>query len=173
MRRTNGQLTGHLRLQRCNSLVPTHFVAANALCSRIGNNSGKSCTGRFGSFVWVLAGIVDVRPVRGNSGKSGPAPRNRQLPLVLPEVSEWTDKEATVTPCLAFITKKSNVKISPKHMGSIKQKHMGIFVNNKIWHYSISKNKVVNQTVEDFKKHFGSSQAALAEYGLYYGKFPV
>lgn len=82
-------------------------------------------------------------------------------------------KISCTLPILAFITNKSNVKLDPKHMGTNPKKHIGIFVNDKIWHYSNSKNKVVNQTVEDFKKHYGGSETALAQYKLYYGTFPT
>lgn len=89
-----------------------------------------------------------------------------------PEVGEWDNKKATTKTCLAFITKKSAVNVKTKTMNTIPQKHIGIFCNNKIWHYSNSKNKVVSQTVEEFKKHYGSSANARKSYQLYYGNLP-
>lgn len=118
------------------------------------------------NLTWALKQAARTLKVKGKNV------RVNSIFMKCPEVGEWGDKGDSLTSCLAFITKKSNVKTNPKHMGSIRQKHMGIFVNNQIWHYSNSKNKVVNQTVEEFKKHFGSSQLTLAEYQLYYGTFP-
>jgi hypothetical protein len=56
---------------------------------------------------------------------------------------------------------------------SVPRKHIGIYCDNKIWHYSNSKNKVISQTVAEFKKHYGSSSAALKTYQIYYGTFPL
>ena len=62
--------------------------------------------------------------------------RVNEVFMKCPKVGEWSDKDESVTSCLAFITNKSNVKLDPKHMGTNPKKHIGIFVNDKIWHYS-------------------------------------
>ena len=99
--------------------------------------------------------------------------RVNEIFIKCPQVGEWADKKETVRACLAFITNEANVKVDTKHMGTDPKKHIGIFVNDKIWHYSNSRNKVVNQTVEEFKKHYGSSETALAKFKLYYGTIPA
>lgn len=89
------------------------------------------------------------------------------------EVGKWEDKKPTVTACLVFIINKKNVNLKKKTMSNVPRKHIGIYCNNKIWHYSNSKNKVISQTAAEFKKHYGSSSAALKTYQIYCGTFPL
>ena len=84
-----------------------------------------------------------------------------------PAVGEWASRPATSTTCLVFITKAANVDLKAKVMSNVPRKHVGIFVTDKIWHYSNSKRKVVKQTPEEFSKHYAAPYNA-----MFYGSFP-
>ena len=84
-----------------------------------------------------------------------------------PTVGKWADKPATLKKGLAFITSKNNVNIKNKTMVNVPKKHIGIFIDDTIWHYSNSKKKVVSQTSADFSKHYSGSSIT-----VFYGDFP-
>ena len=81
-------------------------------------------------------------------------------------VGKWANKPATLTSGLVFITHKNNVKLAKKEMINVPEKHIGIFIGDKIWHYSNSKDKVVTQTPEQFSHHYPG-----AGITMYYGEF--
>lgn len=85
-----------------------------------------------------------------------------------PTVGKWDDKPATITKGLAFITDKDNVNIADKTMVNVPRKHIGIFIENTIWHYSNSRDQVVSQTSEQFSHHYSG-----ADITIFYGEFPL
>jgi len=70
--------------------------------------------------------------------------------------------------CLAFITSKKHVDLNTKVMTNVPKKHIGIYHDKKIHHYSNSKNRVVSQTPTDFAKHYSGSDIT-----VYFGTFPA
>jgi hypothetical protein len=84
-----------------------------------------------------------------------------------PSVGLWADKPETVKMGLAFVTAKSNVNVKSKTMVNVPKKHIGIFVEDTIWHYSNPVDKVISQTSADFSHHYSGSSIA-----LFYGEFP-
>ena len=129
--------------------------------------------GYHGSAVTCANYSWDLRQTAESKGLQGATLRVDDIFKRCPEVGEWSSKEVSLTKCLAFITKKSAVNIKKRQMAPIPRKHIGIFCDNRIWHYSNTRNKVVCQTVPDFKKHYGTSEIAQKTYQLYYGKFPI
>ena len=85
-----------------------------------------------------------------------------------PQVGEWVSKPVNMKFCLAFMTIKANVNLKNKIMINHPKKHIGIFHNGKIYHYSNSRNKVVEQTPEAFGKHYSGNDIT-----VYYGSMPV
>lgn len=83
-----------------------------------------------------------------------------------PEVGLWADKPAVLKKCLAFITKETNVDLKRKIMANVPRKHIGIFCDGHIYHYSNSNDKVVKQTPAQFSKHYSGKG-----YAVFYGKF--
>ena len=84
-----------------------------------------------------------------------------------PEVGAWSSL-GSITKCLAFITYKSSVKLKSKTMANRPKKHIGIYCDGNIWHYSNTKDKVVKQTPDEFAKHYGGD-----EFAVFYGTFPA
>ena len=71
-------------------------------------------------------------------------------------VGTWDTRPTSVTSCLVFITKDSNVNLKTKVMANVPRKHIGIFLNGSIWHYSNTQGKVVKQTPSEFSNHYPS-----------------
>ncbi len=83
-----------------------------------------------------------------------------------PEVGEFDDRPGQS--CLVFVTKASNVHLAKKIIDNVPKKHIGIFYNGTIWHYSNSRGHVVTQVPSEFIKHYPTQTNA-----LFYGTFPA
>jgi hypothetical protein len=101
---------------------------------------------------------------KGMTGKgTSPATiRVHELFAHCPEVGKWDDFNGLC--CLAFVIDRGNVNLKTKVMANVPRKHVGIYLDGTIWHYSNSKDKVVTQTPDDFRKHYKGSTI-----GLFYG----
>lgn len=80
-------------------------------------------------------------------------------------VGAWDDRPLCLAPCLAFVTPSMNV--SGSRMGNSPKKHIGIFVDGKIWHYSNGADKVIADSPERFLIKFKGLYGAKTQ--LYYG----
>ena len=69
--------------------------------------------------------------------------------------------------CLVFITNANNVNLQTKTMVNVPRKHVGIYYNGTIWHYSNSRHQVVSQTPEAFSNHYPAPSNA-----MFYGTVP-
>jgi hypothetical protein len=82
------------------------------------------------------------------------------------KVGEWANKPAGS--CLAFVTDASTVNLDTKRMINIPKKHVGIYCDGCIYHYSNSKEKVVAVQPPEFGKHYYGSNIK-----VYFGTFPI
>ena len=121
-------------------------------------------------FVSHYKGYSFGHKCRGQTDR-GPEPgatiRVNEIFEQCPEVGKWSDKRADLEACLAFVTHVSNVNIGRKYMSDHPRKHIGIFSSGMIYHYSNSKDEVVKQTPEEFKKHYPGDGIE-----VFYGTFP-
>jgi hypothetical protein len=86
-----------------------------------------------------------------------------------PQVGKWEDVDSKkIKKCFAFITYGNSVKLAQKKMANRPKKHVGIYCDGNIWHYSNTKDKVVKQTPVEFAKHYKGSQ-----FSMFYGSFPT
>lgn len=85
-----------------------------------------------------------------------------------PTVGAWADRPSDVKQCLVFVTHQSNVNLKKKVMENVPKKHVGIYLDGSIWHYSNSKSQVVNVTPEEYQKHYPGPGIA-----LFYGTMPA
>lgn len=83
------------------------------------------------------------------------------------EVGSWADRPICLSPCLAFVTPSTN--INRDRMGSSPKKHIGIFVDGKIWHYSNGSDKVITDSPERFLIKFKGLYGSNTK--LFYGTF--
>ena len=79
----------------------------------------------------------------------------------------WTNKPASMSNCLAFVTPESNVKSTG--MGNHPRKHIGISIEGKVWHYSNGQDKVVCESAEAFLIKFKGAYGATTQ--MYFGNF--
>jgi len=82
------------------------------------------------------------------------------------EVGKWPP--ASLAKCYAFVTKESAVDLAKKSMVNIPRKHIGIYCDTHVWHYSNTHDKVVKATPEAFAKHFSGDG-----FAMFYGEFPT
>ena len=83
-----------------------------------------------------------------------------------PRIGLWADKPASNL--LAFVTTSDNVNLNLGWMGTRPKKHIGIFCNNTIYHYSNIHDKVMTKSPDEFAKHYAGSTVQ-----LYFGTFPT
>jgi hypothetical protein len=84
------------------------------------------------------------------------------------QVGSWSDLPANLASCLIFITNAANVTLNSKTMINHPRKHVGVYTGKKVYHYSNTGDKVVEQTVGQFNKHYPSPHNS-----LFYGKLPT
>lgn len=84
-----------------------------------------------------------------------------------PVVGKWSNLKGQ-SACLVFITQAGNVSLAQKVMANVPKKHVGIYLNGTIWHYSNKRDQVVTQAPTDFKQHYSGSG-----FSLFYGTFPT
>jgi hypothetical protein len=102
------------------------------------------------------------------SGTGTPATiRVHELFARCPSVGSWASKPATLNPCLVFITKASNVDLDARRMTNVPKKHVGIFIDGTIWHYSNTRDQVVKQTPAEFSRHYSAPHNA-----MFFGALP-
>lgn len=85
-------------------------------------------------------------------------------------VGKWSDlKRNKITMCFAFITHSDSVNLGKKSMTNRPKKHIGIYFNDNIWHYSNKRDKVVKQKPAEFAKHYKDKNS---QFSMFYGTFP-
>jgi hypothetical protein len=82
-------------------------------------------------------------------------------------VGVWRLRPATLSTCLVFVTRASNVNLAAKSMSNAPRTHLGICAGGFIWHYSDRQQTVVKQTPSQFAHHFPAPDNA-----MFYGSLP-
>lgn len=85
-----------------------------------------------------------------------------------------SEKPATITECLIFVTLASNISTvgGKLVMGNHPRKHIGILTEGNVWNYSNTNNKVVCDSLSAFKAKFSNAyktNGTTVEF--YYGRF--
>ena len=86
-----------------------------------------------------------------------------------PRVGLW-DNADTSQSQLIFVTRKNAVNLTTKTMQNIPEKHIGIYHNGGVYHYSNTQDEVVKQSVVDFYNRFQNAYSG--DQGLFFGEFP-
>lgn len=86
-----------------------------------------------------------------------------------PRVGRWDDADQGASQ-LIFVTRKDVVDIATKTMQNIPQKHIGVYQNGFVYHYSNTEDHVVKQTVAAFLDRFQAAYAG--DQGLFFGELP-
>ncbi len=86
-----------------------------------------------------------------------------------PKVGRWEEADLTRTQ-LIFVTRKDVVNLATRTMQNIPQKHIGIYADGAVYHYSNGEDKVVRQDVNTFRQRFQNAYAG--DQGLFFGHIP-
>jgi hypothetical protein len=103
----------------------------------------------------------------GNGGAPGATIRLQDLFPHCKTAGVWSLRPASLSPCLVLITRASNVSLAAKSIANAPRKHVGIYTNGFIWHYSTSRRQVIRETPSQFKLHYPSPDNA-----MFYGSLP-
>ena len=82
-------------------------------------------------------------------------------------VGAWSLRPASLRACLVFITRASNVNLGARSMANVPRKHVGIYLDGFIWHYSNSQQRVVKQIPAHFAQHYPAPDNA-----MFFGTLP-
>ena len=69
---------------------------------------------------------------------------------------------------IVFVTAASAVNIAAQTMVNVPKKHVGLFIEGTIWHYSNTRDKVTTATSAQFRNHYQGQQNE-----LYFGTLPA
>ena len=102
-------------------------------------------------------------------GREGANVRVHEVFAQCPQVG-WLESWSGSGQVLAFVTAKTNVSLSNKTMRNVPKKHIGIYDGSHVYHYGNTRDKVVRQTVDAFKRSFQSTYGG--DLGFYFGTLP-
>lgn len=145
----------------------------------VGKDISQICDGNFHettdnhcahyvSHILNLDFSLNCREFKGGNG----SPANIRVQEIFSEcsrVGKWKDADIANNQ-LVFVTKISNVDIANKKMRNVPQKHIGIYCDGLVYHYSNSRNKAVKCSPEKFLQEFDKKYSG--QQGLFFGSFP-
>jgi hypothetical protein len=153
------------------------MITQQQLNSYLGKSIGEICQNGYASphdnhcahFVsHVLGYRFGVTCQMMGSGKAqGATLRVQELFPHCARVGAWSLRPASLNACLVFITRASNVNLHAKTMANVPRKHVGIFLDGSIWHYSNAQQKAVRQSPGEFSHHYSSPDNA-----MFFGTLP-
>ena len=79
----------------------------------------------------------------------------------------WSLRPTSLSKCVVLITRATNVNLAAKSISNTPRKHIGIYMNGFIWHYSSGRQQVIRETPSQFKLHYPSPDNA-----MFYGSLP-
>lgn len=100
--------------------------------------------------------------------KAGANIRVHEVFAECPRVGEWP--WAGEGDCLIFVTRKENVDLARKVMVNHPKKHIGIWQDGHVYHYSNGRDRVVRQAFDEFKRDF--DRAYGGTQGYFFGSVP-
>lgn len=136
------------------------------ICANGYHNSKDNHCAHFVSHVLGFSFGYTCKQLTGR-GESGANVKVQEIFSMCPQVGKWRNR-GNVDPCLVFVIHPLEVNVALKEMNNVPRKHIGIYVNGTIWHYSNSRDKVVTQKPEEFVKHYPSVPEAV----LFFGSLP-
>lgn len=158
--------------------MPTPPITRALLDGFLGRNIKDICTevrlvdnnlNHCAHFVNHVLGFDHPLTCGGLRGRPGAAANIRvhETFAKCPEVGDFANRP-NEEPRLAFVTLSSAVNLATKTMANIPKKHVGIFCEGDVWHYSNTADKVVRQSAATFAGHYSG-----AGFGMFYGSFPA
>ena len=103
---------------------------------------------------------------------SGVCVRVQELLPRCPQVGTWDHRPDTDDDLLVFITARGNVNLTAKTIRNVPKKHIGIFRDGQVYHYSNTDEKVVRQTPEAVRRRFRAAYRDRT-VDLFFGTLPA
>jgi hypothetical protein len=103
-----------------------------------------------------------------NGSHPGSCLRVQELFPECPQVGNWNNAPQGMK--IVFVTDKSNVDLTAHTMRNVPKKHVGIFSDGHVYHYSNSQDTVIRQSPTDFLARFQAFYGG--NQGLFFGTFP-
>jgi hypothetical protein len=147
--------------------------------SFLGKNINRICKNRFhdpamnhcAHFVCHVMGFDFSFNCKDYKGGNKPAANIRvhEVFANCPRVGKWSDADTSQSQ-LIFVTRTDAVNLATGTMQNIPEKHIGIYHNGQVYHYSNTNDQVVKQTVPDFLARFEAAYSG--RQSLFFGEFP-
>lgn len=139
-----------------------------AICGNGYHNSGFNHCAHFVSHALGLDFEMTCGKLTGGKKPSANV-RVQEIFPQCPKVGKWSDADTSITQ-LIFVTHASNVRLSDKFMENVPKKHIGIFHQGMVYHYSNSQDRVVKDTPAQFQTKFNATYGP--GQGYFYGWIP-
>lgn len=140
----------------------------NELCPNRFHDFSLNHCAHFVSHVTGLEFSFHCREYKGGNSRPGNV-RVHEIFAQCPKTGKFEDKPSD-RPVLVFVTRKDAVDIDARRMRNIPQKHIGIFADGLVYHYSNSSNKVVKCAPDRFFDIFQNNYSG--DQRLFYGIIP-
>jgi hypothetical protein len=137
-------------------------------CGNHFNDASQNHCAHFVSHVLGLDAGYDCKLHMGGVSP-GASLRVHELFAACPQVGKF-DSAPNAT-CLVFVTRKEHVDVARHSMRNHPQKHVGIFDNGAVYHYSNTNDVVIKQTPAEFLQRFQGVYAGTQ--ALFYGTLPA
>ncbi len=127
------------------------------------DTSNNHCAHFVGHVLDITAGLTCHGMTSGKKRKGEAASlRVQEIFAACPSVAEY-DQTMVGKRGLMFVSAPSSFVTTggKTTIRNVPKKHIGVFLNGTIWHYSNSRNKVITQTPAQFIKHYSSQTNAL------------
>jgi hypothetical protein len=138
------------------------------LCRNNFNGAAENHCAHFVCHLLELDTGYDCK-IHKNGSHPGACIRVQELFAVCPQVGNWSNAPAGIK--IAFVTDKANVDLPARAMRNVPKKHVGIFSDGFVYHYSNTQDIVIRQKPADFLTRFqgayGGNQA------LFFGTIPA
>lgn len=136
-------------------------------CKNNFNGAAENHCAHFVCHVLELDAGYDCKTHK-NGNHPGAGIRVQELFAECPQVGDLNSAPPGMK--IVFVTDKANVDLAAHTMRNVPKKHVGIFSDGQIYHYSNTQDIVIRQTPVDFlarfQKTYGGNQ------GLFFGSFP-
>ena len=153
------------------------MLTQHQLNGYLGKAIGEICQNGFKSVhdnhcAHFVAHVLDYRfgvtcQMMGSGKAPGATLRVQEIFPKCRSVGAWSLRPASLRTCLVFITRASNVNLATRTMANVPRKHVGIFLDGFIGHYSNSQQKVVQQLPAQFAQHYPPPDNA-----MFFGTLP-
>jgi hypothetical protein len=140
----------------------------NQICENGFDDPAMNHCAHFASHLLSLDFSTHCRDLTGGT-KGAANLRVHEVFEKCPKVGKWEDADLTRSQ-LIFVTRAANVDLSAKTMVNIPKKHIGVFQNGKVHHYSNTRDKVVAESPHDFQTRFNATYGP--GQGYFFGWFP-